>query len=103
MSCKKGGGGGQEGVTHARTHACMHALFLYTVMFSTSEKAFGFLNGFGGIRCDSPEPERPTVPDVRPNYMPRVDYARNDRRAGNKDLEECHCGLRAWDMAANGV
>ena len=62
------------------------ALFLYTVMFSTSEKAFGFSNGFGGIRCDSPEPERPAVPDIKPNYTPRVDYARNDRRAGNK-----HC------------
>ena len=60
--------------------------FLYTVMFSTSEKAFGFANGFGGIRCDSPEPERPAVPDVRPNYTPRVDYARNDRRAGNNTL-----------------
>ena len=61
------------------------ALFLYTVMFSTSEKAFGFSNGSGGIRCDSPEPERPAVPGVRPNYTPRVDYARNDRRAGNKN------------------
>ena len=60
-----------------------HFAFKY-VMFSTSEKAFGFANGFGGIRCDSPEPERPAVPDVRPNYTPRVDYARNDRRAGNK-------------------
>ena len=61
-------------------------LFLYTVMFSTSEKAFGFANGFGGIRCYSPEPERPAVPDVRPNYTPRVDYARNDRRAGNNGM-----------------
>ena len=68
-------------------------LFLYTVMFSTSEKAFGFSNGFGGIRCDSPEPERPAVPDVRPNYTPRVDYARNDRRAGNN----------AWFITVRGI
>ena len=68
------------------------ALFLYTVMFSISEQAFGFSNGFGGIWCDLPEPERPAVPDVRPNYTPRVDYARNDRGAGNDTPGALHEG-----------